>query len=110
MVNNMRDIDEDRTAGKITLAVILGKHNTYRLYQVFLYSGIALLTAIGIIQHNITLMTLPLLILLPIYQHLKMVNAYANSQIAPSQLAPQLKKIVLITLINSIIYSLSQLF
>lgn len=110
MVNNMRDIDDDRTAGKITLAVLLGKHKTYQLFQLFFFLSLALFIVIGIIQHKIGLLALPFIIALPTYQHLQTLKLYATHQIHPPQLAPQLKKIVLITLITSVIYSFSQLF
>ncbi len=109
MVNNMRDIEEDRTAGKVTLAVLLGKQKTSHLYYALLCIGITLLTLTGIYQQKIGLIILPMLIAIPVYQHLKTIKNYANQQIPPSELATQLKKIVLITLVSSVIYSLNQL-
>jgi len=43
VVNNVRDIDTDRRAGKRTLAVRLGKQRTRRLYAAMLAGGILLL-------------------------------------------------------------------
>ena len=104
------DIEEDRIAGKVTLAVLLGKQKTSHLYYALLYIGITLLTLTGIYQQKIGLIVLPMLIAIPVYQHLKTIKNYANQQIPPSELAKQLKKIVLITLVSSVIYSLNQLF
>jgi 1,4-dihydroxy-2-naphthoate octaprenyltransferase len=42
MVNNVRDLDTDRRAGKRTLAVRLGRERARRLYAAMLYGAFAL--------------------------------------------------------------------
>ncbi len=37
VVNNLRDVDTDRKAGKVTLAVRLGKYRTILLYKILVY-------------------------------------------------------------------------
>jgi 1,4-dihydroxy-2-naphthoate octaprenyltransferase len=39
VVNNLRDIDTDSEAGKITLAVRLGRYRTIILYKILVYSS-----------------------------------------------------------------------
>ncbi len=41
VVNNLRDVDTDSGAGKITLAVRLGKYRTILLYKALIYSSYA---------------------------------------------------------------------
>lgn len=43
VVNNYRDIDTDRAAGKRTLAVILGRERTRTLFSVLVYGGFPLI-------------------------------------------------------------------
>ena len=47
VVNNYRDIDTDRAAGKLTLAVMLGRKMTQRLFAVLLYGAYAVIAALG---------------------------------------------------------------
>lgn len=110
MVNNMRDIDEDKVAGKITLAVILGKQKASQLYRVFFVLAMVILAGMGWYQHNFLLIFLPLTISVFAYPHLKTIGNYAKKPMPPNQLAGELKTIVLLTLTTSIIYNLSQIF
>jgi len=45
VANNIRDIDTDRAAGKRTLAVLMGRTPTARLYTALVYGAFALITA-----------------------------------------------------------------
>ncbi len=47
VANNVRDLDGDRSAGKRTLAVILGGKRTRRLYGILVYGAFATLTVCG---------------------------------------------------------------
>ncbi len=47
VANNVRDLHGDRSAGKRTLAVILGGERTRRLYGILVYGAFAVLTVCG---------------------------------------------------------------
>ncbi len=47
VANNVRDLDGDRSAGKRTLAVILGRAHTRRLYALLVYGAFVLLAVCG---------------------------------------------------------------
>lgn len=47
VVNNIRDIETDAATGKRTLAVILGRSRTARLFDVLVYGAFALLVVFG---------------------------------------------------------------
>lgn len=108
MINNFRDIQEDQLSGKNTLAVVLGKQKAYQLYQSLMFLTYTILTTYGLIKANIKLIALIILIF-PIYRHLKALYSYTNNQITAQQLIPQLKNIIIITLLTSIIFILSTL-
>jgi 1,4-dihydroxy-2-naphthoate polyprenyltransferase len=48
VVNNLRDIDTDRAAGKRTLAVILGEQRTRTLFGLLLYGSLALVAVYAV--------------------------------------------------------------
>ncbi len=48
VVNNYRDIETDSDAGKRTLAVILGRRNTQRLFASLVYGSFVLIAALGV--------------------------------------------------------------
>ncbi len=48
VANNLRDIDTDAAAGKRTLAVILGRHRTRRMYAGLIYGAFAALGLFGL--------------------------------------------------------------
>ncbi len=49
VVNNLRDIDTDRTAGKKTLAVIIGETATRRLFSILGYGSLALVALFAVV-------------------------------------------------------------
>ena len=49
MVNNLRDIDTDRDAGKKTLAVRIGKEKTRFLYAFLMIGTVSVYALIGVI-------------------------------------------------------------
>ncbi|WP_394261716.1 1,4-dihydroxy-2-naphthoate octaprenyltransferase [Moraxella boevrei] len=106
MINNMRDIDDDVKTGKHTLAVMLGKDKVSQLYRFLLLTAFFLLLTFGGLRQNYYLLSV-ILLSYPISKHLSIICQYSDEKITPHQLAPQLKTIVGITLINSILISLS---
>lgn len=108
IINNLRDIHEDKLAGKNTLATILGKQKMISYYQQIIMISYILFAIYAVLQKNSYLLSLILLTYL-VYQHLRTVKQYANQQINNQQLAPELKNIVKITLFTSILFMLSNI-
>ena len=50
VANNLRDIDTDRLAGKRTLAVVLDRTRTRRLYAWLMYGSFAVIAIAGVVQ------------------------------------------------------------
>lgn len=106
MINNMRDIDSDQLAQKNTLAVQLGKETISQLYRFMLLSAYFLIVTFGVLRQNFYLPSV-LLMAFPVFRHLKSIDQYANETLSPPQLAPQLKTMVIITLITCLIIRIS---
>lgn len=113
-LNNMRDIESDKKAGKNTIVVKMGLMKA----KLFHYSliTIALVTAslffitlyyTEVMDENMTqpslLMFLPLLAFLPLFLHLKVVELNK----APALLDPELKKVALSTFAFAVLSVLS---
>nr|WP_315043986.1 1,4-dihydroxy-2-naphthoate octaprenyltransferase [uncultured Moraxella sp.] len=109
MINNMRDIDSDRLAKKNTLAVKLGKEKVSHLYRMLILIAFFLLATFGVLRQNYYLLSIMLLIY-PIGKHLSVIHAYSDETILPSEIGNQLKVIVMITLISSVLMSVSIFF
>jgi 1,4-dihydroxy-2-naphthoate octaprenyltransferase len=64
VANNLRDIDTDRVAGKITLAVRLGRERTRALYRGMILGAYALVPVVAVVARRqwalLPLLTLPL--------------------------------------------------
>ena len=106
MINNMRDIDNDVLTGKQTLATRLGKENMGHLYRIILLAAYFLVFTFSLLQQNFYLVSL-IIIINPVFKHLKTIRQYSDETIQPAQLSAQLKQIILITLITSALMSLS---
>lgn len=106
MINNMRDIDTDKQHKKNTLAVKLGKQNIGYWYHLILIGSLLMAGIFALLHKNIWFLGL-LPLLKPIKNHLTIINHYRQNIIQPEQIAPQLKKIVGITMICSILVSVA---
>lgn len=91
-LNNMRDIESDKVAGKRTVAVILGVKNAKR-YHIFLIMGALLGLFIFLYKTQPLNFGLPLLSCIPLVFHLKRV--IYNTK--PKDLDPELKIVALST-------------
>ncbi len=101
-VNNIRDIDSDRHAGKKSIPVRIGRKNAL-FYQIFLLS-IALLAAIIYMSlHYRHLYQFSFLITIPLFnQNIRDIK----NKIQPELLDPSLKKLSLSILIFTILFGL----
>lgn len=52
VVNNLRDIEADEAAGKITLAVRLGEDRTARLYDIIVLAALLSLGIVALVDHS----------------------------------------------------------
>lgn len=106
MINNMRDFDTDTLTGKNTLATTLGKESISHLYRFMLLGAYFLLITFVTLRQNFYVLSL-IVLAFPIAKHLKMVRHYSDENIPSNALAPELSKIILITLATSVLMSLS---
>lgn len=104
-LNNMRDLEEDKKVGKITLAVKLGR-KWAKNYHYFLIIG-AMFTAIlfSILYYVEPYNFLYLLVFIPLIKHLKKIKAAKK----PSDFDSQLKVIALTTFAFSILLGVGYL-
>lgn len=104
-LNNMRDFENDKNSGKITIPVLLGSDNAklYHYFLIFLIFASLVLFNLIIDQ---PLIWLNLICLIPVFIHLRKVTKIET----PKDFDPELKKIALSTfffaLLNSILLQL----
>lgn len=84
-VNNMRDIDNDRSHGKYTLAVRLGLNRTQQYHLVLLLAALLLFFVYLITSHMGSFFSLLFLLAsIPAYRHAKAIRkAQTSAQMAP---------------------------
>ena len=104
-LNNLRDLDSDRAAGKRSIPVRLGAAGAIR-YHAVLLAGALLLSVVyvlvdyqGIMQFAFVLMT-PLLV-----QHWQTVRRART----PLELVPPLKRLSLLTLLYALLFGIGQM-
>ncbi len=105
-LNNMRDLETDKKAGKKTLAVILGASRA-RIYHLFLILGsaVSLVVFMSLYAGSIWQWT-PLVAFLPLVAHL--VKIYRIN--SPGELDPELKKIALSTFLLALLFYFTYYF
>ncbi len=81
VVNNVRDIETDRRAGKMTMAVRVGRHNAVVLYRL-LVLGAFLVLPISLVGADVSL--LPLIGLLAVPLAIKPLRTMSNRTDGPS--------------------------
>ena len=95
----MRDIESDKQAHKITLAVKLGKDKA-RIYHLFLIIGAIVISTLFVILYYTSVFNLLcLLAYIPLIIHIKAVLKAK----APSNYDPQLKVLALTTFVFSLL-------
>ena len=103
-VNNIRDIESDKAAGKYSIPVRLGKQAAIRYHIVLLAAGLvcSLLFVILTYESLLNYLFIPVVILL-------MKNIKAVRTLPADQLDPFLKQMAISTLIFSLLFSLGQM-
>ena len=105
-LNNMRDLEPDRMAGKQTLAVILGAKRA-RIYHLVLVLGsmVCLIFFISLYAHSLWHWT-PLIAFLPLIAHMFRIEKINQA----GNLDPELKKIALSTFLLALLFYLTYYF
>ncbi|MFW2178490.1 MULTISPECIES: 1,4-dihydroxy-2-naphthoate octaprenyltransferase [unclassified Moraxella] len=106
MINNMRDIDTDQHSQKNTLAVHFGKDKISQYYRFILLTAYFLIATFAVLRQNFYLLSVCVMAY-PVSRHLKVVRQYSDELIIPNQLAPQLKAIVIITLVTCLLIAIN---
>ena len=102
-LNNLRDFDSDKKAGKNTMIVKIGKHRG-KIYHYALLS-VSFLCIIGflVIHADSWLQFMPLLAYVPILVHLRRVQTIED----PKSFDPELKKLALSTFLLAVLMLIS---
>jgi 1,4-dihydroxy-2-naphthoate octaprenyltransferase len=100
-INNIRDIESDRTAGKFSIPVRVGRENAVRYHWLLLVAGISTAVAYTIIQYNgpLQFLFLPVVVLF-------VRNGIAVSKLPSEKLDPYLKQMALSTLLFVVAFGL----
>jgi 1,4-dihydroxy-2-naphthoate octaprenyltransferase len=103
-INNIRDIESDRTAGKFSIPVRIGKANAIWYHWFLLVSGWLAMVIYTIITYQSPFQFL-FLIAAPLF----VVNGLAVSRKPSSELDPYLKQMALSTLLFVVLFGIGNL-
>jgi len=98
-LNNMRDIDSDRSANKNTLVVQIGSSKAKTYHYFLIISAIILSLIFGVLYYTSPFNLIFLVAYIPLIRHLKKVSKTEN----PVNLDPELKKLALTTFLLAIL-------
>ena len=102
-LNNMRDIENDKKAGKNTLVVKMGS-KLARYYHYYIIISAMLLTVLfTILNYTSPFNFLYIIAFIPLMMHLNRVKNNSN----PKMLDPELKKLALSTFLFALLFALS---
>ncbi|ABR73890.1 1,4-dihydroxy-2-naphthoate polyprenyltransferase [Actinobacillus succinogenes] len=103
-INNLRDIEQDKKAGKNTLIVRIGPEKG-RIYHCFLLLGAVLCYALFALKYKPILLSVIGVIAFLLARHAKFVVTHKD----PSALRPMLAKMSMLALISTVLFSLGLL-
>lgn len=103
-LNNMRDMESDAKAGKITLVVRIGLERARKYHALLLLSGFAAAIAYVVVDFKSSMQLLFILTALLFTKHLRKVRAVEN----PRDFDPLLKELAISTFIFSILFAIGQ--
>ncbi len=103
-INNLRDIEQDRKAGKNTLIVRIGPENG-RIYHCLLLASAVLCYAVFAIVHKPLLLIIIAVIALLLAKHARFVYQQKD----PMALRPMLGKMSMLALLSTVLFSLGLL-
>ncbi len=99
-LNNMRDLEPDRKAGKRTLAVILGPQRARVYHYLLIVCSLICMIIFNLNYANSTWHWIPLIAYVPLLLHMRRVKRIKEA----SQLDPELKKIALSTFLLALLF------
>ncbi|WP_333695555.1 1,4-dihydroxy-2-naphthoate octaprenyltransferase [Flavobacterium sp.] len=105
-LNNMRDEESDRKAGKNTIVVKIGGAKAKQYHYFLLITAMVLLFIFGIIQDFALDQYLYLIVFLPLISHIMRVKRNQN----PADLDPELKRLAISTFLVSLLLSLCLIY
>lgn len=103
-INNIRDIESDRTAGKFSIPVRIGKEKASRYHWVLLISGILCAIIFVLINYRS-----PLQFLFLLATPLLFINGKKVASLPSEQLDPLLKQMALSTLLFVVLFGIGNL-
>ena len=98
-LNNMRDRLTDKASNKITLAVKLGEKNVKTYHNILIIGAIIWSLLFGILYYTSPYNLIFVITYIPLWLHLKRVNANTD----PKLLDPELKKLALTTVLLAVL-------
>ncbi|GAA4970109.1 1,4-dihydroxy-2-naphthoate octaprenyltransferase [Algibacter aquimarinus] len=104
-LNNMRDIKNDETSNKMTLAVKLGSKKVKIYHYILIISAIVLSLMFGLLFYTSSYNLIFTITYIPLIIHLNKVNKNSD----PKDLDPELKKLALTTVLLSILMGIAYL-
>ncbi len=99
-LNNLRDFESDRKAGKNTVVVKMGFHNGKRYHGFLLIASLLSLCAFIVVHFQDWSSLLPLLAFIPIFIHLIKIIGIKDAAL----LDPELKKVALSTFLLALLF------
>lgn len=103
-INNIRDIESDKIAGKFSVPVRIGKAKAIRYHWVLLISGLAAAMVYTILQYQSSIQWL-FLLSVPLF----MINGLAVSRKKSRELDPYLKQMALSTLAFVVLFGIGNM-
>lgn len=105
-LNNMRDEESDRKAGKNTIVVKIGGAKAKQYHYFLLITAMILLLIFGFLQNFAIDQYLYVIVFLPIISHILRVKRTEN----PADLDPELKRLAISTFMVSLLLSLCLIY
>lgn len=105
-LNNMRDEESDRKAGKNTIVVKIGGAKAKQYHYFLLITAMILLLIFGFLQNFAIDQYLYVIVFLPIISHILRVKRNVN----PAELDPELKRLAISTFMVSMLLSLCLIY
>lgn len=105
-LNNMRDHISDASAGKNTLAVLLGAHKAKYYHALLILGAMLAMLIFALVQFESYVNWLFLIAFIPMVIHLKTVVQNQN----PKDLDPELKKLALSTFLMALLFAVGLVF
>jgi 1,4-dihydroxy-2-naphthoate octaprenyltransferase len=103
-VNNIRDMESDRIAGKFSIPVRIGRKNAIRYHWFLILGGLA-----SALVYNILQFTTPWQFLFAATIPLFIYNGFSVTRKAPARLDPYLKQLAISTLLFVVCFGIGQL-